>query len=524
MATFGSSWPVEPAQRVGSFCLGMGVNEALAVVQKMGSLEGAEFSFDEQRLFDTDLSIQLPSLGMQLCFDGFQQDLRLITVCLQPEVGQPPALTYAGRSFAGLRRGALQLRDACAVFGPTHIGDFRAAKPEAGQRAAYLLQYPGLTLEFLLPEEMVEALAASGEHPLELDGHSPPTAVRMWIFAQDSPSFMAPVSALPDIIEAVVVRPSLGVELRGRSLRFGAMPQDVFSDFGPPEQVCVKESDAVRIHSTRGGPSVRTSGPDYYYNYFHLGLDVLFDGRMHIVKKVVLHTNPPTHEAFSQYTRCFFQIPLESGGGGQQRLGASVQSSAQLPAESCGDADSLEGGAPTEEATEALPETRSDPICGRSSESGANDGAVVELVEVEEELRDASSGVLASASDKDTGDERATGEKDAAGKADNRSATGRGADLCIDVRWQWSEIQEALSSRAGCACGKPLIMSQSGGYTPFGSTHFYAFPGLAFEVMQNGYLASVTIFAVPPEDLPAIFMSKAQGQLQGGGEWEFDWE
>jgi len=107
------------------------------------------------------------------------------------------------------------------------------------------------------------------------------------------------------------VRPAAGVELRGRLLRFGAMPQDVFSDFGPPEQVCIKDVDAVRIHSVSAClVSPRLPGPDYYYNYFQLGLDILFDGRKHIVKKVILHTNPPTHELFSIYRRCFFQIPF----------------------------------------------------------------------------------------------------------------------------------------------------------------------------------------------------------------------
>merc|ERR1719382_1124553 len=87
------------------------------------------------------------------------------------------------------------------------------------------------------------------------------------------------------------------------------MPQDVFSDFGPPEEVCVKDVDAVRIHSASILPS-HSTGPDYYYNYFRLGFDVLFDGQTHLVKKVVLHTNPPTHELFSRYSRCFFQLPI----------------------------------------------------------------------------------------------------------------------------------------------------------------------------------------------------------------------
>eukprot|EP00747_Dinoflagellata_sp_TGD_P207780 gnl/TRDRNA2_/TRDRNA2_81316_c0_seq1.p1 gnl/TRDRNA2_/TRDRNA2_81316_c0~~gnl/TRDRNA2_/TRDRNA2_81316_c0_seq1.p1 ORF type:complete len:763 (-),score=146.34 gnl/TRDRNA2_/TRDRNA2_81316_c0_seq1:57-2345(-) len=329
-----SSWPMEPAQRVGPFVLGMGINEALAVVHKLAGLDSAEVSFDEKEIFASDLTLRIPSFGLQLCFDGFQQDLRVIALWLQqpwdaeselPGTKVPnstedesaegsslaaepqslPTLTYGGRIFAGCKEPLLCFRDVYTMFGPTWIGDF-----QRGKRAAYFLRYPGLTFEFPLPEELFDSLAACGEHPSSLADRPPPTAARLWVFPKEAPCFTHAVSARPDGPEAVVVRPASGVELRGRMLRFGAMPQDVFSDFGPPEQVCVKEVDTVRIHSALS--TTARGGPDYYYNYFHLGLDVLFDGRTHLVKKVILHTNPPTHELFSRYSRCFFQIPIET--------------------------------------------------------------------------------------------------------------------------------------------------------------------------------------------------------------------
>ncbi|CAE7028735.1 unnamed protein product [Symbiodinium natans] len=135
---------------------------------------------------------------------------------------------------------------------------------------------------------------AKGEHPMDL--------------ASSAPSFQSPVSVVPELLEAVSVRPGLGVKMSGKRLRFGAMPQDIFSDFGPPQQVCVKDMDAFRIHSRASRPS----SLDYYYNYFYLGMDVLFDGQTHLVQKIVLHANPPTHERFSRYTRCFFQLQIEA--------------------------------------------------------------------------------------------------------------------------------------------------------------------------------------------------------------------
>jgi len=159
----------------------------------------------------------------------------------------------------------------------------------------------------------------------------------MGVFASGSPSFAVPVSARADEPVAIVVQPGFGVELRGRKLRFGAMPQDVFSDLGPPEQVCVKDVDTVRIHSSRAMPTC-SPGPDYYYNYYNLGLDVLFDGCSHLVKKVILHTNPPTHELFTRYTRCFYQIPINVP---RDRLQSSDLGQCKNPAGSPGSPESI---------------------------------------------------------------------------------------------------------------------------------------------------------------------------------------
>ncbi|CAE8650491.1 unnamed protein product [Polarella glacialis] len=481
---------------------------------------------------------------------------------------------------------------------------------------------------------MVDMLAARGEHPTELPGMAAPSATRLWVFAAEAPSFLAPVSAMPDVPEAVLVRPAVGVELQGKMLRFGSMPQDVFTDFGPPEKVCVKDVDAVRIHSSRV-PTSRTC-PDYYYNYFHLGLDVLFDGRTHLVKKVILHTNLPTHERFSRYSRCFFQVPFELDQEGLAALAAGDALMAEpeaplampqprklasgppadghsVPAlqakvversmlghgsseaqerkaasagrESAGEADDADRGAggsdddrekgrknkadrkavpkkgkkansrapagsPTfSQASDASPEPS--PIVAKLRDSRRNKGSqgsaaaspeVTGTVDLEgldglggfDELPppalpldsldgaeecDFSGAVGSSAVPKVT---PAVRQKPTIGRAQAVSAalqsaggSGHGSqsfggenaepsEICLDVRWSWTEIEEVLHRIAGCDRSKPLVMNQSG-HTPFGSTYFYAFPGLVFEVMQNGFLASLTVFSVPPEELPGVF-------------------
>lgn len=60
---------------------------------------------------------------------------------------------------------------------------------------------------------------------------------------------------------------------------------------------------------TEGSVDPMTVHPtDYFFNYFHLGMDILIDGGLHICKKIVLHGNVPGHFDFHRYKRCPFQL------------------------------------------------------------------------------------------------------------------------------------------------------------------------------------------------------------------------
>ena len=41
------------------------------------------------------------------------------------------------------------------------------------------------------------------------------------------------------------------------------------------------------------------------------GLDLLFDGERHRIKKIVLHTNVHDHASFGVYNRCHFNLPKQ---------------------------------------------------------------------------------------------------------------------------------------------------------------------------------------------------------------------
>lgn len=95
-----------------------------------------------------------------------------------------------------------------------------------------------------------------------------------------------------------------------RDVWFGDSVQDVVSSLGAPNRVFFKSEDKMKIHSPSAHRRVQTKRSDFFYNYYTLGLDVLFDARTQRCKKMILHTNFPGHYNFNMYHRCEFQLQL----------------------------------------------------------------------------------------------------------------------------------------------------------------------------------------------------------------------
>ena len=112
---------------------------------------------------------------------------------------------------------------------------------------------------------------------------------------------------LEDEGDCVNAYPSSGISLQsGDILCFGDSPQDAISILGIPDHITYCTPEIRSVHSHYGNDYQC----DYFYNYFCRGIDVLFDSRTHQVKKIVLHTNFPSHRKFCLYKRCFFRIHL----------------------------------------------------------------------------------------------------------------------------------------------------------------------------------------------------------------------
>lgn len=86
--------------------------------------------------------------------------------------------------------------------------------------------------------------------------------------------------------------------------------QTVLTQLGVPNSFYYREHDNVNIFQpvVRAQKICQHHQPDLFFNYFDLGLDILFDSTTLTVKKFILHTNTPSSGEFGSYNRCHFCI------------------------------------------------------------------------------------------------------------------------------------------------------------------------------------------------------------------------
>ena len=89
------------------------------------------------------------------------------------------------------------------------------------------------------------------------------------------------------------------------SLHPPGLPQDVVSELGEPSSTHTKPPRAAGSHGLAAGAP--PSPPDYFFSYASRGLDVLFCGTTHRLRKLVLHANAPQHPEFGLYAKCNFR-------------------------------------------------------------------------------------------------------------------------------------------------------------------------------------------------------------------------
>eukprot|EP00258_Populus_trichocarpa_P044616 XP_024460635.1 UPF0183 protein At3g51130 isoform X6 [Populus trichocarpa] len=345
---------LRPGNGIGPFSLGMPICEAFAQIEQQPNIYDVVHvkHFDEEPL-KLDIVLSFPDHGFHLRFDPWSQRLRLIEIF-------------------DVKR--LQMRYATSLIG-----------------GVYTLFYPGLSFAFPIPSQYTDCCHDREELPLEFPDGTTPVTCRVSIYDGSADkkvgvgSLMHKASApplLPGNLYMEEVHVKLGEELYfsigGQHIPFGASPQDVWTELGHPCGIHQKQVDQMVIHSASDPRPRTTLCGDYFYNYFTRGLDILFDGQTHRIKKFVLHTNYPGHADFNSYIKCNFVIQ-----------GSDLDYSKQS----------------------------------------------------------------------------------------------------ITPSTKWDQVKEILGD-----CGRAAIQTQGSTDNPFGSTFVYGYQNVAFEVMKNDYIATVTLF------------------------------
>ncbi|XP_073012139.1 PHAF1 protein At3g51130 [Typha latifolia] len=382
---------LRPGVGLGPFTLGMAISEAFSQVELQPNIyDVVHVKYLDEEPLKLDIVISFPDHGFHLRFDPWSQRLRLIEIYDVKRL----QMRYATSLIGGPSTLATFVA-VYALFGPTFPGIYD------NDRGIYTLFYPGLSFAFPIPSQYTsifhdrEVLA---ELPLEFPDGTTPVTCRVSLYDSTSDgkvgvgslmdkASVPPLSAGSLYMEEVHAK--LGEELwftiGGQHIPFGASPQDVWTELGRPCGIHQKQVDQMVIHSASDPRPRTTLCADYFYNYFSRGLDILFDGQTHKIKKFVLHTNFPGHSDFNSYMKCNFVIY--------------------------------------------------------------------------------------------DGEMEGTDEPGSAPKS------------CITPSTKWEQVKEILGDG-----GRAAIQTQGSMNNPFGSTFVYGYQNVAFEVMKNGYIATVTLF------------------------------
>ncbi|PUU74074.1 hypothetical protein B9Z19DRAFT_485149 [Tuber borchii] len=363
---------IQPSKALGFLVLGSSVYDVLSRLRAQHRIfPSISVIYDSTVPLASPIVVMLDSNGLRLRFDGPDQRLRLIEVLdfqksrLSYNSGE---LTRPGTGAGGPTFRSIYNK----LFGPTYPGEYME------DQSVYVLSYPGVAFSFPINKEawkegadFVSVLSSSDAQP----------ASSMAIFAGSSwlearsDLFTRPVqnprlslvngasarlSSANDEVEFVKFRDENKVEIiRRHSQPFwitlhSTTPQDLITELGPPGAIYRKHDHRLSIHRTRslsGGVNGRghqddtddtepedaqsddeedvsdvsaTSNSDYFYNYFHHGMDIFISATRSsshpVATKVILHGNVPGSFEFQRYRRARWSIELSASTKKEKEL------------------------------------------------------------------------------------------------------------------------------------------------------------------------------------------------------------
>ncbi|KAH9258999.1 hypothetical protein BASA81_002619 [Batrachochytrium salamandrivorans] len=295
------SFEVVPGKQCGPFTLGMSLFAAMRVVKTLQVADTCKTSITYSRLHpvDSPVLVDVAKLGMRLRFESAMQQLFLIEVYDLDLV----SVSFNNQTHVvgkGIGKETGTLRAMYPVLGATHAG-FR--RPELG-RDAFCFQYPGFLIQFAVPEKEVFqgipfVLASTSQSP---------RVSRFFVHEVDFPKVIATSPIAKRLVEVAFKDDGPVVTFpRGFVIKIGETHcQEVLSSLSQPNSTCAKPKEQFANNKHK-----LINNYDYFFNYHTFGLDVLFDGKTHVVKQVILRTNLVPHPQFNVYAKCCFHIKFQ---------------------------------------------------------------------------------------------------------------------------------------------------------------------------------------------------------------------
>uniref|UniRef100_A0A8C6M4C7 Phagosome assembly factor 1 n=1 Tax=Nothobranchius furzeri TaxID=105023 RepID=A0A8C6M4C7_NOTFU len=307
------------------FALGMPFSQAICILQKhCRIIKNVQVLYSEQTPLSHDLILNLTQDGIKLLFDATTQRLKVVEVYDLSKVKlkycQRVAFTVTEAPPSAPLHPVYNAAE--QLFHLNFRGLSFSFQLDSWNEAPKYELFPLTHFFFLFPQiphgAMVKRMHIyTGNNLQETRAPAMPLACFLGNIYADCVDVLrdgtGPLGLKLRLLTAgsgLGVMADAKVRFLERSIFFGDSCQDVLGALGSPHKVFYKSEDKMKIHSPSPHKQVPSKCNDYFFNYFTLGVDILFDSTTHLVKKVVLHTNYPGHYNFNIYHRCDFRIPL----------------------------------------------------------------------------------------------------------------------------------------------------------------------------------------------------------------------
>lgn len=330
---------VVPGKSVGKYQLYQPIGKIIEIIENSHS--PSEVIFSKTNTTKHYIVIRILEDGIVLKFDPISHLLVQIIVSFSKKSSSSHvALNYAKRFFTGpsVESSFIRISD---LFGPTVPGSFFKEKLK------YLHRYPGLHFVFPIPAEFASIYE---NNPMELPARFPnnttPIVEKIIVCGKEDllvgddggGKKKKNIVGISDAergsddwddlcyYQEIVCLLKEGIEMKKLKVfvRFQDTVQDVLMKLGKPEGVYYKKYDKLKIHAGPvkvkeiGGKQdekdpngIQNSHVDYFFNYFKLGIDIMFCGNEHQVKKIFLHTNMPGTKEFNIYRKANFKLSIK---------------------------------------------------------------------------------------------------------------------------------------------------------------------------------------------------------------------